>query len=266
MLDATLPLRDGNAIPRLGLGVYKSGAGRETQNAVTEALRAGYRHIDTASIYGNEADVGAALRESGIPRDQVFITTKLWNTDHKRPIQAFRESLDRLGLDYVVHWPEPGARLDAWKALIQLQREGLVRSIGVSNYEIRHLEEAIAATGVVPAVNQFELSPFMQRRALRAFCHQHGIIVEAYCPLTRGRKLDDPVHQELARETGRTPAQILIRWALQQDVVPLPKSVHLERIRENADVFDFELSDKQMNRLEALDQDFRVAWDPGLIP
>lgn len=273
-IRSTVRLNNGVEIPRLGLGVYRTERGRETRDAVRWALEAGYRHIDTARAYGNEADVGRALRESGLPRDAVFVTTKLWNEDHgyDRALAALDGSLERLRLDYVdlflVHWPVPELRLASWRAMERLLADGKARAIGVSNYMMRHLDELLDACSVVPAVNQIELSPYIwrSREELVHRCREAGTQVEAYSPLTKGRKLDDPRLLRIARACGRTPAQVLIRWALQRDFVVIPKSANPDRIRENADVFDFELSAAAMEELETLDEGLVTGWDPTDAP
>ncbi|MGI0156751.1 MAG: aldo/keto reductase, partial [Thermoplasmata archaeon] len=249
--------------------------GAVTRQAVTWALAEGYRLIDTATLYGNEADVGAAARASGVPREEVFVTTKLWHSDqgYAAAKRACRESLERLGLDYVdlylIHWPRadsPGDRLETWRAFEELKDAGLCRAIGVSNYTIRHLEE-LARARTPPAVNQVEFHPFVYDPELVEYCSTHGIRLEAYSPLTRNRRLDDPTIAEVARTVGRSPAQVLIRWGLQHGAVEIPKSVHRERIRENARVFDFELPDAAMARLDALRDRRRVTQlDPAAIP
>lgn len=268
----TITLRDGHQIPQVGLGVYQSGRGQETQRAVADALELGYRHIDTARIYGNEQDVGAAMRASGIPREQLYVTTKLWNDDHgyDAALRACDASLKRLGLEYLdlylLHWPVPRKRLDSWRALEKLQADGKVRSIGVSNFMVHHLEELLGSAKVAPAVNQIELSPFLQQAAVRAYCKQHHIVVEAYSPLTRGERLRDPVVQRIADELGRTPAQVLLRWGLQRDLVILPKSVRRARIAENLQLFDFELGDEPLRALDALEEGLVTGWDPREAP
>jgi diketogulonate reductase-like aldo/keto reductase len=264
-------LNTGREIPRLGLGVFQA-ARAETQAAVREALRVGYRLIDTARIYGNEADVGAAIRASGLDRSEVFVTTKLWNDDQgfDSALHAFDASLKRLGLEtvdlYLIHWPVPAKRLDSWRALERLHADGRALAIGVSNYMTRHLEELFASATVVPAVNQIELSPFLQQRDPRATCARHGIVVEAYSPLTRGQRLDHPVVARVADRVGRTPAQVLLRWAVQQDVVVLPKSTRPARIAENAALFDFELPADAMAELDALEEGLVTGWDPRRQP
>jgi len=264
-----LALNTGAEIPQVGLGVYQSPRGAGTRDAVLAALRAGYRHIDTARVYGNEPDVGAAVRASGIPRGQIFVTTKLWNDDHGHDaaLRAFDASAMRLGLDYVdlylIHWPVERLRLDSWRALETLFAEKRARAIGVSNYLVPHLEELLGAATVVPAVNQLELSPFLQRRETTALCREHGIVLEAYSPLTRGERLDHPVVVAIAGELARSPAQVLLRWGIQHGFVVLPKSVHEARIIENGMVHDFVLDPAQMTRLDALEENLATGWDPA---
>lgn len=260
----------------LGLGVYEAAPGRETQQAVEWALELGYRHIDTAALYENESDVGAALRASGVPREEVFITTKLWHADHgfKSSQAAARASLERLGLAYVdlylIHAPRansPADRLASWRGLEMLQREGLCRAIGVSNYAARHLEELRASSDVVPAVNQVELHPFVFDPDLLAYCVQHGIRLESWAPLTRGSRFDDPTVREIASSLKRTPGQILLRWGIEHGLIEIPKSVHRERIEENSRIFDFRLSSEQVARLDALRGGGSVSrWNPASAP
>jgi diketogulonate reductase-like aldo/keto reductase len=267
-LAAHALLSDGSRMPWVGLGVYRIAAGKSSLLAVTHALSIGYRHIDTAAFYGNEEDVGCAVRESGIARERLFVVTKLWNSDqgYASAIKACNESLAKLKLDYVdlylIHWPEAGRRLDSWRALVELRKQGKCRSIGVSNYTVAHLKELMAHSSVRPSVNQVEFSPFLFQRELLDFCRSHGIQLEAYCPLTRGHKLGDPVIRAVAGRHGRTPAQVLLRWALQHEVVVIPKSGQPARIDENFDVFDFTLDDRDMAALDALHTDFRTCWDP----
>jgi methylglyoxal/glyoxal reductase len=265
---ASLTMNTGKPIPQVGLGVWQAARGKETRSAVLTALRAGYRHIDTARIYRNEADVGAAVRESGISRDEIFVTTKLWNDDQgfDAALRAFDKSLERLGLEtvdlYLIHWPVAGKRLLSWRALEQIFADGRARAIGVSNFLRPHLVELLRDAKVVPAVNQIEVSPFLQHRDARAFCKENGIVVEAYSPLTRGERLSDRSVVEVAREAKRTPAQVLLRWSIQRGLVPLPKSTTPARIVENARLFDFELTPPQMARLDALEEGLATGWDP----
>lgn len=271
-LSSRIRLNDGREMPVLGLGMWNLSPGREAEAAVAHALRVGYRHFDTAKLYGNERDLGAAILGNDVPRDQIFVTTKLWNDDHgrDRAARAFDQSLATLGLEYVdlylIHWPEGGQRSESWRALQEIAQGGRARSIGVSNYAIRHLEEVLAESEVVPAVDQVEFHPFLYRRELLDFCTRHGIVVEAYSPLTKGRRLHDPTVQEVAAKVRRTPAQVLIRWSLQHGLVVIPKSSRPERIEENARVFDFSLSPADMARLDGLDEGGHGSWNPNRIP
>lgn len=268
-LQSTLKLNNGVEIPVLGLGVFRSPPGRRTQQAVLEALEVGYRHVDTAHIYGNERDVGEAIRRSEVPRDQVFVTSKLWNTDHgyDRTLRAFDKTLGELGFDqldlYLVHWPVQGLRKETWRAMETLQRDGRCRAIGVSNYTVRHLSELLGSCQIPPAVNQVEFHPFLYQQQLLDFCTQSGIALEAYSPLAKAQKLDDRTLRAVAEEHGRTPPQVMIRWGLQHGLIVIPKSVRKDRIRENAKVFDFHLSAGEMGTLDALNEDLRTAWDPS---
>ena len=267
--DATLLLNSGARIPRVGLGVWQTPSGATTRAAVAAALEVGYRHVDTARVYGNEADVGAAVRESGVAREEVFVTTKLWNADQgfDSALRAFDASLKRLGLEYVdlylIHWPVVRQRLESWRALERIHEEGRARSIGVSNFLAPHLEELLGGAKRIPAVNQIELTPFLQRRETRALCAKHGIVVEAYSPLTHGQRLDHPVVKEVARRVGRSVAQVLLRWGLQHGLVILPKSTNPARIAENGALFDFSLDDDAMEELDALEEGLVTGWDPA---
>lgn len=254
-------------MPRVGLGVWQSSG--KTKSAVLDALRCGYRHVDTAAVYGNEAQVGAAIAEAGVPRSQIFVTSKLWNKDqgYDAALLAFDASLKRLKLDYLdlylLHWPVPKLRLESWRALERLLSEARVRAIGVSNFLVPHLQELKARAQVLPAVNQLELTPFLQRRETVAWCRQHGITLAAYSPLTRGQRLDHPVVVELAQKLGKSPAQILLRWGLEHGFVVLPKSVTPARIEENAQLFDFALDAAAMKKLDALEENLVTGWDPA---
>ncbi len=265
-------MNNGRTMPEVGLGVWQSPRGEGTQGAVRAALELGYRHIDTARIYGNEKDVGIAVRESGVPREEIFVTTKLWNDDqgHDSALRACDASLARLDLEYVdlylLHWPVAGKRLESWRALEKLQSDGKCRAIGVSNFLTSHLEELIAHAKVVPAVDQFEMTPFLQQREARATCKKHGIVVQAYSPLTHGTKLDHPVVVQVAKQAARTPAQVLLRWGIQSEAVVLPKSTKRERIAENAAIFDFTLDAEAMGALDALDEGLATGWDPRMQP
>jgi len=272
-LTITTPLKLNNGVemPVFGLGTFLSERGETTRKAVRLALEAGYRHIDTAAIYGNEADVGAGVRESGIPRNEIFITTKVWNDDqgYDSTLRAFDASLGRLKTDYIdlylVHWPVTGKRLDTWRALSHLYEQKRCRAIGVSNYTIRHLNELMADSPLVPMVNQFELHPFHTRKELVAFCQEKGIAVTSYSPLARGRKLADPALAAIATRYDKTPAQMAIRWVLQLGLIVIPKSVHRERILENAQVFDFEITPADMAAMDGLNENYSVGspdWAP----
>jgi methylglyoxal/glyoxal reductase len=269
-LQTTIQLNHGGPMPLFGLGTFRSPGGGPTRDAVTTALELGYRLIDTAALYGNEADVGAAIRSSDVPRDEVFVTTKLHREEHgfEAAVRAFDASLERLGLDYVdlflVHWPGGGARLDTWRALERIFDDGRARAIGVSNFMTPHLDEILDRCDVIPAVNQIELHPFnyRSRQDVIQLCRDRRIVVEGYSPLTKTERLGDRTLEEVASAHGKTTAQVLIRWALQHRLVTIPKSTNPDRIRANADVFDFRLSDREMSRLDALDEDFTTSWDP----
>jgi 2,5-diketo-D-gluconate reductase A len=262
MTIPSVTLNDGNLIPQLGYGVFRVPPA-DTERAVSEALELGYRHIDTAAIYGNEEGVGAAIAASGIARDELFVTTKLWNDRHDgdEPNKAIAESLQKLGLDfvdlYLVHWPTPAADnyVHAWQKLIELRDAGLTRSIGVSNHLVPHLERIVAETGVVPAVDQIELHPAYQQRDVTTWAAEHDVKIESWGPLGQG-KYDlfgaAPV-AAAAMDHGKTPAQVVIRWHLQKGYIVFPKSVRRERLAENLDVFDFELTAPQMAAIDAMD-------------
>lgn len=265
-----LTLTGGTEIPQLGLGVFLVEAG-EAERVVSDALEVGYRHIDTARIYDNEAEVGRAIAASGIPRDELFVTTKLWNDDHARAGEAFEQSLDRLGLDrvdlYLVHWPLPkveGSALAAWRGLIEIAESGRASAIGVSNFEIEHLQQVIDATGAVPAVNQIELHPLHQRRELSAFCAEQGIAIEAWGPLAQGKTdlFERPEVLTAAERHGKTPAQVVLRWHLQQGRIIFPKTGRRERMVENADLFDFELSGTEIEAIDSLETGTNFGPDP----
>jgi 2,5-diketo-D-gluconate reductase A len=249
-------LADGNQIPMLGLGVWQVPNGDECVDAVRWALELGYRHIDTAQAYGNEESVGQGLRESGVPRDQVFITTKFYPA-RKDPAAEAEQSLRRLGVEqvdlYIVHWPEGGPTW-AWPGMERARELGYTRSIGVSNFNVGQLEQVMASASIPPVVNQVQFSAFEYRRGLLEACEQRGVALEAYSPLGTGRHLSDETVREVAERVGRTPAQVLLRWCLQHDLPVIPKSTHRERIEENAQIFDFTLPDDVMAELDALDQ------------
>ncbi|MWV49270.1 aldo/keto reductase [Rathayibacter sp. VKM Ac-2803] len=264
-----IPLNDGRAIPQIGLGVYKIGDD-EAARTVATALEAGYRHVDTATLYGNERGVGEGIRASGVPREQVFVTTKVWNDDHgfDETLAAFDRSLELLGTDYVdlylVHWPIPSRDryVDTYRALERIRQEGRARSIGVSNFAVEHLERLLGETEVVPAINQVELHPRLPQEELRAFDAAHGIVTEAWSPLARGRLLDEPVLGRIAAKYGVSPAQVVLRWHLQLGVVVIPKSVTPARIVENLDVLGFALDDDDLATIRALETGERTGRDP----
>jgi 2,5-diketo-D-gluconate reductase A len=264
-----LKLSDSGTIPQLGFGVFQIPAD-QTAEAVRHALAVGYRLIDTAAAYRNEAQVGEAVRSSGLDREEVFVTTKLWNGDHghDNARRAFERSLDRLGLHYVdlylIHWPVPSRNLyaETWKAFVELHQEGRARSIGVSNFHISHLERIIEESGVAPSVNQIELHPQLQQAELREFHRRHSILTEAWSPLGQGAALDEPVILEIARELDRTPAQVVLRWHIELGNVVIPKSVTPARIEENFDIFDFELGPERVRRISDLDAGERTGPDP----
>ncbi|MBP2335308.1 diketogulonate reductase-like aldo/keto reductase [Saccharothrix coeruleofusca] len=268
MIDVTL--NNGVTMPRLGFGVFQVPAG-DTERAVAEALRVGYRSVDTAAAYRNEAAVGRALAASGLPRQELFVTTKLWNADqgYDQALRAFDASMAELGLErldlYLIHWPTPdrGFYVDTWRALGELHADGRVRAIGVSNFQPAHLRRVIDETGVVPAVNQVELHPRLQQAELRRFHDEHGIVTEAWSPLAQGGEpLRDPVITSIADKHGRTPAQVVLRWHLQLGNVVIPKSATPSRIAENFAVFDFELDADDMDRIATMDTGTRLGPDP----
>ncbi|WP_062205061.1 aldo/keto reductase [Demequina salsinemoris] len=268
-ISPTLALRDGREIPQVGLGVWKASQEQATM-AVREALNAGYRHIDTAAIYKNEEGVGAGLRESGVPREDVFLTTKVWNRDQgfESTKDAARASLDRLGVDYVdlllIHWPVPmvDRYVDTWKAMIELRDAGLARSIGVSNFTPATLDRLVDETGEAPVINQIEVHPYLQQETMRAVDAGHGALTEAWSPLGQSHVLGDPVIEAIAAKHGRTPAQVVIRWHVQLGNVVIPKSVTPARIVSNIQVFDFALDSDDLAAIGALDRGERFGPDP----
>jgi 2,5-diketo-D-gluconate reductase A len=265
-----IALNDGRTIPALGFGVFQIPA-EDTASIVGEAIGVGYRHIDTAWGYFNEEGVGQAIRESGLDRDEFFVTTKVWNSYQGRDktLESFDRSLDTLGLDVLdlllIHWPAPanGLYVETWETFVELREGGRVRSIGVSNFEPAHIGRIVEATGVVPALNQIELHPWFQQRTLRSFHELHGIVTEAWSPIARGRVADEPTIVAIAETHGRTPAQVTLRWELQHGIVVIPKTVTSERIASNFAVFDFELTGDEMATIDALDSpDGRRGPDP----
>lgn len=270
-LNAQVPvlkLNDGRRIPQLGLGVWRV-PDDQASAGVKTALQAGYRSIDTAAIYGNEAGVGEGLRQSGVPRSDIFLTTKLWNDQHGAAAPAFDASLDRLGVDYVdlylIHWPVAGslAYLDAWRSLIALREEGRVKSIGVSNFTQENLQHIIDETGVTPAINQIELHPGLPQKSLRSFHAKHGIVTESWSPLAQGEVLNDERIQVIAAKYGKSVAQVILRWHIENGLVAIPKSVTPSRIQENIAIFDFSLSSEDLAVLDTLETGKRLGPDPA---
>ncbi len=267
-----LPLSDGRSIPQLGLGVYKV-ADAAAAALVSGAIEAGYRHIDTAALYANEAGVGAGVRASGVPREQLFITTKVWNDDqgYEQTLRAFEASRQRLGVDYVdlylIHWPAPQQNryLETWRALEKLRAGGVVRSIGVSNFAPHHIERLRESSEALPVLNQVELHPWLPQAELRNYDASLGILTEAWSPLARGRVLGEPSLERIARKHGKSAAQVVLRWHLQLGVVVIPKSNSLERVRENADVFDFELDADDLAAIASLETGERTGADPDAL-
>ena len=268
--NPSITLNDGKTIPQLGLGTWQTPE-NEAASSIVAAFKSGYRLIDTAAIYENETGVGAGLRESGLPREEYFVTTKLWNDrqGYDEALRAFDESLERLGLDYVdlylIHWPAPwkDRYLDSWRALIRLKEEKRARSIGVSNFQIPHLERIIVETGVVPTVNQIELHPDFQQKALQTFHEAHGIRTQSWSPLGQGALLRNSTVRKISQKHGKTPAQTIIRWHLDNGLLTIPKSVHAHRIDENFAVFDFTLDREDLAQLAALDgPDNRIGPNP----
>lgn len=268
-LKAAVTLNNGARMPWLGLGVFQIRSDAETERVVRAAIDIGYRSIDTAALYGNERGVGQAVRACGLRREELFVTTKVWNDDMRRNRveAAFDESMRRLGLDYLdlflLHWPIKDRIVPSWKVLEKLHHAGRIRSIGVSNYMIPHLDELLPVAEVVPAVNQIEFHPYLQSKPLAEYCRKKGIQLEAWSPLMQaGALLRDPVLAAIAKKHGKTVAQVVLRWDVQGGVVTIPKSVHADRIRENAGVFDFELSAREMAAIAALDRNQRHGADP----
>lgn len=268
-LSPVFTMNDGHSIPQLGLGVYKVDDD-VAASTVEAALTLGYRRVDTAALYGNEVGTGRGIRSSGLPRDEVFVTTKVWDDDHgyEATLAAFETSRRKLGLDYVdlylIHWPVPSKDLyrETWRALEKLREAGVARSIGVSNFSTSHLERLAESADVTPAINQVEMHPWLPQNDLRAWDAAHGVLTEAWSPLARGRLVGEPLLDELATEHGRSPAQIVLRWHVQRGGLVIPKSVTPSRIADNIAVFDFELSDDDMARIATLESGERTGMDP----
>jgi len=270
-ISSTTTLNNGVKMPWLGLGVFQSEDGKEVINAVKTALDSGYRSIDTAAIYHNERGVGKAILESKVAREDIFLTSKVWNSEqgYKSTLAAFEESLDKLQTDYLdlylIHWPKGEISIDTWKALEELYAKGKIKAIGVSNFLVHHLEDLLQNSKVVPAVNQVEFHPELVQPNLLKYCREKGIQLEAWSPIMKGRVNDVPVLQALAVKYGKTPVQITLRWDIQKDVVTIPKSVTAERIVANADIFDFELSAEDMAKIDRLDKNSRIGPHPDRI-
>ena len=263
-------MNNGVNIPRLGLGTWDL-RGREAYQAVLWSLNLGYRLIDTASFYGNENEIGEAVKDTNIPREEIFLTTKVWNSDHgySNTLNAFEKSLKLLKVEYIdlylIHWPVSGLRNETWKALEKIYEGGKTRAIGVCNFTIRHLKELLETSETIPTINQIEFSPFLFQKELMDYCKSKKIVVEAYTPLSRGRKFDNEVVRALVQKYNKTPAQILIRWGLQHEIIEIPKSGNQQHLRENADIFDFTLNREDISQLDELNESFRLVEDPHLI-
>jgi len=271
-LQSVTTLHNGVEMPVLGLGTWKAGDGEEVYNAVRAALDLGYRHIDTAAIYNNETGVGEAIRDAAVPREDIFVTTKLWNDAQRsgKVQEAFDASRDRLGLDhvdlYLIHWAIPGQYLQTWAALEKIHEAGGARAIGLSNFQRQHIEDVFENCSIRPMVNQIELHPRLTQVELTRFCQDHDIVVEAWSPIMRGEVGEIPQLQQIAERHGKTPVQVTLRWQVQRGLVTIPKSVHKDRIASNADIFDFELSEQDMETITALNADQRLGPDPENVP
>ncbi|PIC64636.1 aldo/keto reductase [Sporosarcina sp. P13] len=267
-LHSTTRLSNGVEMPWLGLGTYKIQDGTESTNVVKTAIQHGYRSIDTATLYGNERGIGEGIIASEIDRKELFITTKVWNSDlgYEKTLAAFNESLTKLSLDYLdlylIHWPVEGKFIEAWQALETLYIEGKVKAVGVCNFQIHHLEELMKDAKIKPMVNQVEYHPRLSQKELQAFCQQHGIQLEAWSPLMQGELLENKALQEIAERYNKTVAQVILRWDLQNGVITIPKSTNAYRIAENADIFDFELAPEDLKQIDMLNQNYRIGPDP----
>jgi methylglyoxal/glyoxal reductase len=267
-LSTTAALANGVKMPRIGLGVFKVEKEEELITAVKAAIEIGYRSIDTASIYGNEVWVGEAIRHSGFNREELFITSKVWNSDHgyEATLKAFNTTLEKMGLEYLdlylIHWPVEGKYTETWRALEDLYKEGRIKAIGVSNFQIRHLENLLKTAEIQPMINQIELHPKLAQTELRDFAAKHDMHIEAWAPLMQGGLFENEILMELAEKHGKSIAQIVLRWHLQNGIIAIPKSTKPHRIKENADLFDFELSHQDMELINSLDEHLRVGPDP----
>ncbi len=267
-LDGKVKLHNGVEMPGFGLGVYKVEDGREVEQSVSAALEFGYRMIDTAAFYQNEAGVGRSVKQSGIKRDDIFITTKVWNDDHgyDETLRAFEKSMEQLQLDYLdlylIHWPIQGKYKETWRAMERLYDEKAIRAIGVSNFHVHHLERLMTTANVKPMVNQIEYHPHLTQKEVKAFCEKEQIRMEAWSPLKKGRLFDEATIVELAKKYDKTPAQIILRWDIDTNVITIPKSINRERIKENADIFDFQLTEEDIERLNRLNKNERTGTNP----
>lgn len=270
-ISTKVTLNNGVQMPWLGLGVFRSAEGEEVENAVKTALKHGYISVDTAAIYQNERGVGNAVKESGIPREDIFLTSKVWNSDqgYKTTLAAFEESLDKLQTSYLdlylIHWPKGERSIDTWKALEELYKKGRIRAIGISNFLVHHLKDFLPECKIMPAVNQIEFHPVLIQPDLFDYCKNKGIQLEAWSPIMKGKVNNVPLIGDLAAKYGKTPVQIVLRWDIQKGVVTIPKSVTPERIISNADIFDFELSTEDMNKIDQLDKNVRLGGHPDFI-
>ena len=267
-IKGTVKLNNGIEMPYFGLGVFEADDGQEVITAIHEALEAGYRHVDTATLYQNEAGVGEAVRTSGLRREEIFVTTKVWNSDqgYRKALDAFQYSLDLMKLDYIdlylIHWPVRGLYIETWRALEEIYANGLAKAIGVSNFMEHHLNDLLSHASVVPAVNQIEYHPYIQQPSLIKFCKQKGIQPEAWSPIIKGRVNSIPAILDIAAKHQKNPVQVTLRWELQKGVVVIPKSVRKERILSNADIFDFQLSPEEMKQMDAIDRQRRIGPSP----
>jgi methylglyoxal/glyoxal reductase len=267
-INGTVNLHNGLQMPYFGLGVFEANEGSETIQAVHWALEAGYRHIDTASLYRNEGSVGEAIKTSGIKREKIFVTTKVWNSDqgYQKTLDAFQTSLELLQTDYIdlylIHWPVKGKYLETWRALEEIYSRKQAMAIGISNFNSHHIDDIIRLGGTVPMVNQVEFHPYLVQPSLTSYCRKHNIQFEAWSPILKGRVNDIPILIEIAKKYGKSAVQIVLRWDLQKDVITIPKSVHRERIIINADIFDFELSEEDIRKIDMLDRGSRIGADP----
>lgn len=269
-LENCVILNNGVKIPHLGFGTYTAKDGDKVIQSVKEALKIGYRHIDTASFYGNEEEVGIAIKESGVPRDEIFLVGKVWNSDqgYDKTLQAFKTSIKKLGTEYLdlylIHWPQPLSK-ETWKALEKLYKEGQIKAIGVSNFTIKHIQDLLENAEIIPTVNQVEFHPQLVQNELMDFCKKHNIQLEAWSPFMRGQIFRIPLFQYLSKKYERTISQIVLRWNLQMGVVTIPKSTTLARIKENTDIFDFEISKEDMKKIEKLNNGFRIGMNPDEV-